>query len=77
VARLQDENLEHEHMIEGRAAALGAVGSWHRSNEIRPEQLEVHDGAQPFELVAFGRELLQPFVDIEEPGLTTHATPPA
>ena len=37
----------------------------------------VHDGAQPFELVAFGRELLQPFVDIEEPGLTSHSTPPA
>jgi hypothetical protein len=64
-------------MIKGRAAALGSVGSRHRSNEIRPEQLEVDDGVQPLEVVALGRELLQPLVDIEEPGLTPHPTLPS
>jgi hypothetical protein len=70
-----NKNLEHEHMIEGRAAALRPIGPRHCPHQIRPEQFKVHDGAQPFELVAFGRELLQPFVNIEEPSLTPHSTP--
>src|SRR5215213_9052439 len=43
IARLQDENLEHEHVIEERAAALGAVRARHRPDKIRPEQRDVHE----------------------------------
>ena len=47
VAGLQGENLEHEDVIERRSPALGAVGSWHRLLQIRPEQLEVDDLYNP------------------------------
>ena len=73
---MQDENLEHEDVIERGPPALGAVGSWHRLLQIRPEQLEVDDRAQPFEMVALGRKVLQALVNIEEPGLAPHPTLP-
>ena len=52
--------------------ALGAVGAWHRPNEVRAEQLEVDDGAQPLEVIALDRELLQALIQIKEPRLTPH-----
>ena len=44
--------------------------------QIRSENLEIHNGVQPLEIVALGRKLLQPIVDVEEPVLVTHPIPP-
>src|SRR5436190_21530925 len=44
--------------------------------QIRPEKLKLHQTIQPLERVALGRKLVQTLLDIEEPGLTPHPTPP-
>jgi hypothetical protein len=77
VARLQDQHLEHQHVVERRPAALRSVRARHRPFEVRPKQLEIHYGIQPFQLVALGRELFQPFLDIEKSTLTPHPQPPS
>jgi hypothetical protein len=73
---LQDQDLEHQHVVEWRAPALGAIRPRHRPRhrplELEPEQLEVDHGTQPFEAVAFGRQHGQPLLEIEEPRLTAH-----
>jgi len=74
--RLQDQDLEHEHMVEGRAPALASIGAWHRTHQIRPEDLEIHNGVQTLEIIALRRQFLQPLVNIEEPALATHPMPP-
>lgn len=71
--RLQDQDLEHEHMVERRAPALRSTRPWNRSRQIRPEYLEIHDGVQPFEVVALGRKLPQTLIDIEKPDLAPSA----
>src|SRR4051812_16332590 len=81
VARLSDENFEHEHMIERGPSAARAVGAGHGLLQdgllqVSPKQLEVDDRVQPFEMVALGRKLLQMLVDVEEPGLTAHPRTP-
>src|SRR3712207_6386970 len=72
VAGLKDQSLEHEHQVERRAAALRAVGARDRPGEVRAEQLEVDDGAQPLEVVSLGGELLQAIIKIEKTSLTAH-----
>src|SRR5512133_2291682 len=76
VTGLQNQRLEHQHVIERRAAAFRAVRAWHRAFEIRPEQLEIHHGIQPFQAVALGRKLLQPLINVEKPRLSPHPHPP-
>ena len=76
MAGLQDQHLEHQHMLERRTTASGAVGPRHSPFQIRPEKLKLHQTIQPLERVALGRKLLQTLLDIEEPGLTPHPTPP-
>jgi hypothetical protein len=58
VTGLQNEHLEHQHMIEGRPATFRAVRARHRPLQIRPEQLEIHHRAQSLQAVALRRELL-------------------
>jgi hypothetical protein len=67
VARLHKERLEHQHVIEGRAAALCAVRTRHRALQIAAEQLEIDHRVQPLEAVAFGRDLPQPLVNVKKP----------
>ena len=38
---LQDQHLEHEHVIECGPPALQPVRAWHRPNQIGPERFEV------------------------------------
>jgi hypothetical protein len=45
--------------------------------QIRSKQFEIDHRAQPLQAVAFGRELLQPLVNVEKPRLTAHLRPPA
>src|SRR4051794_23325589 len=66
----------NQHMVERRTAAAGAVGPRHSPLQIRPEKLKIHQTIQPLERVALRRKLLQTLLNIEEPGLTPHPTPP-
>jgi hypothetical protein len=74
--RLKDQDLEHEHVVERWAATLRAVRPRYRSRQIPPEYLEVDDSVQPLQIIALGRKLLQPIVDVEEPALVPHPVPP-
>src|SRR5664279_1115227 len=76
MGRLQDENLEHQHVVERRAPALRSVRSWHGARQIRTEQLEIDNGVQPLEVITLGRELLQSLVNVEKPALAPHSIPP-
>ena len=75
VAGLQDQRFEHQHVVEGRAAAFRAVRAQHRALQIRPEQREIHHPIQPFQAVALGRKLLQSLVNVEKSCLPPHSAP--
>ena len=65
---LQDQHLEHEHVIERRTPTLGAIGTRHCHLERRPEHLKIDERLHALKIVAFGRQLRQPFVDVEKSG---------
>ena len=65
VLGLQDQDLEHQHVVERRPAALRPVGPRHGALELGPEQLEVDHGSQPLEVVALLRQPRQPLFDVE------------
>src|SRR3954453_5858754 len=72
MTRLQDQDLKHHYVIEGRPVALRSVGPRHGSRQVRPEPLEVYNRVQPLKVVALRREFLQTLIDIKEPCLTPH-----
>lgn len=51
VLRLDDQDLEHHNGIEGGPPALGAIAVIQRSDEIGPENLEVHNRSIGLKLV--------------------------
>ena len=69
---LQDQNLEHQHMIERWAAAFAAIRRRHRLPQRRPKHLEVDQAFQPFQIIALGGKILQPLVNIEKASLSSH-----
>jgi len=75
VARLQDQHLEHEHVVERGPSAPRPVRARHRPSESGPKRLELHDRVQTLEVIALRRELLQALVNIEEARLTPHRQP--
>ncbi len=72
VHALQHQNLGHQHMVERRPAALAAVRAWHCPPQSRLEHLEVDQPLQALKVVALGRQVLQPLVDVEKSCLTPH-----
>jgi hypothetical protein len=72
MARLEDQDPEHQHVIVGRSAAPGSIAPRHGALQIRPKHLEIDDRLHPFQVVAFGRKLLQTLVDIEKSRLAVH-----
>ena len=66
VHRLKDQSLEHQHMIEGRPAALRSIGARNGCFERRAEHLEINQRLHPLQTVALGRQFRQPIVKIEE-----------
>jgi hypothetical protein len=76
VLGLQDQDLEHQDVVERRPAALGAIRPWHGALELGPEQLEVDHRREPLQVVTFPRQPGQPFLDVEQPGRTPHPDPP-
>jgi hypothetical protein len=77
VAGLQDQHLEHQHMIKSRPATLRAVRARHRPLEITTEQFKIHNRSQPFQGIALGREFLQALLNVEKSSLTPHPLPPS
>jgi len=67
--RLQDQDLEHEYMIEGRPAALRTVATGDSRFERRPEHLEINQRLHLIQIVAFGRQFRQSFVYVKNPGV--------
>jgi hypothetical protein len=76
VAGLENQGFKHQYVIEGRATAFRAVRARHRPLQVGAEQFKIDHRAQPFQAVTFGRELLQPFVDIKNPGCPAMPIPP-
>ena len=72
VLRLDDQDLEHHHRVERRAAALGAVAVPQRGLQLRPEHLEIHHRRERLELVADVAQPPQPLVHVEQSGLPRH-----
>ncbi len=77
VPGLQDQDLEHQPMLEGWPATQGVIRAGHRPLEFGPEQLEVDRRAQPLEAVAFRRPPGQPLLEVEESSLPAHPILPA
>jgi hypothetical protein len=75
--RLQDQHLEHQHMIERRPPTLASIRARHSRLEVSTKQLKVNEPLQPLEIVAFRRELSQPLVDIKKARLPTHSNTPS
>jgi hypothetical protein len=72
VLRLQDQHLEHQHMVKGWSPALRAICSRHCRFHFLPEELEVHHRSQTFQVIALLRQAGQPLLDVEETSLTRH-----
>ena len=77
VLGLQDQHLEHQHMVKGRPATLRAIGPRHSALELRAEDLEVDDLGQPFEGITLPRQQGQPFVEVEKAEHPSQPVPPA
>ena len=65
VAGLKDQDPEHQHVVEGRAAALRPVRPRHRLFELGAEHLEIDQRVHPLKIVALGRQLPQPRFDVK------------
>ena len=72
VGGLDDQNLEHHHRIERRAAAALAIRIAESCNEVGAEHLEVDGSPEGLQLIAEVAQSLQPIVEIEEPGCLAH-----
>ena len=77
VLRLQDQHLEHQHVVKRRPPALRAIRPRHGPLKLGPEQLEVDHRIQPLELVTLGRQPRQTILEIEETRLSHHPHPPS
>jgi hypothetical protein len=75
VLGLQDQHLEHDHMVERRSSALRTIGPRHRPLELGPKQLEVDHRGKPLELVTLGRQPRQSILEVEETRLHHHPVP--
>jgi len=71
VLRLDHEDLEHEHRIEGRSAAMRATAPRQRLPQNRSD-LEIDRLSIELELIAEIAQPLQPLLDVEKPRLTRH-----
>lgn len=68
VHRLQDQDFEHQHMIERRPTALRAITARRRRFQVWPKHLKVDHGLDPLQIVALGGEILQSLIDAEKTG---------
>ena len=76
VLRLQDQDLEHQHVVEGGPATLAALRPRHGPLQLGTEDLEIDHRRQPLQPVALGRQEGQPLLHVEEPRLPRHPVLP-
>jgi hypothetical protein len=69
VERLQDQDLEHQHLVERLAPGRGLAVFLAYLLEQRPEQLPWNLHRQPLQRIAHATDALQTTVDVEETGL--------
>jgi hypothetical protein len=72
VQRLANEQLEHQHGVVGRSAALGPIRPPQRRLELAADQLEPDHLGQPLERIARRRQRLAVLVQVEEARLPHH-----
>jgi hypothetical protein len=51
---LRQQDLAHQHMIKGRPAVLRPVSTRHNPLQLRPEQREIHQRRDLFEVITLG-----------------------
>ena len=71
--RLQDQHLEHQHMIERRPPTLGSIRASNSLLKVGAKQLKIDEPLQPLEIVALRRELSQPLLNIKKARLPSHS----
>src|SRR4029077_14311723 len=64
--RLKNEDLEHQHVIEGWPPALRSVRARHSGFQRRPKPLEIDESLHALQIVALGRPLREPLVEIKQ-----------
>jgi hypothetical protein len=64
-SRLDDQDIEHHHRIEGRSHALRSIRVGERCIQFRAKDLEIHCRPERFELVAEIAQPLQPIIDVK------------
>src|SRR5271167_952438 len=72
--RLQDQNLEHQHMIERRPPTLASIRARNSLLQVGAKQLKIDKPLQPLEIVSLRRQLSQPLLDIKKARLSSHST---
>jgi hypothetical protein len=76
VLGLQDQDLEHQDVIERWPAALRAIRPRHGTLELGPEHFEVDHSLETFEVVTLLRQTSKPLLDVEQSSRPTHPIPP-
>ena len=77
MARLQDQDPKHQHVIVGRPATLRAIRARHGALQFGSEHLEIDQRVHPLEVVALRREIPKPLLDVEKPSLPPHDPSPS
>ena len=72
VGRLDHQDLEHQHRIERRTAALRAVRMAKRRRQIGAENLEIHRAGKREQLVAKVARAPQALIDVKQSRQTGH-----
>lgn len=67
IHRLQDQHLEHQHMIERRTTTFGAIRARNRTLQVRTEQREIDRPVQLLQHVALLRKTRQAFFNVKKP----------
>src|SRR5271166_2024239 len=77
MARLKDQHFKHQHVIKRWPATPRSIRAHNGALEISTKPVTIDHRTQPFQAVALGRELLQPFLNIKKSCLPPHLRPPA
>src|SRR5215467_10297350 len=77
MARLQDQNFEHQNVIVGRSAALRPIAPGRGALKIGSKDLKIDDLIEPLKIVALRGNVPQTFVDIKKSRVSDHPTIPS
>jgi hypothetical protein len=67
VLGLQNQDLEHQDVVEWWPAALRSIRPGHGALELGPEQLEIDHDREPLEVIALLRQAGQTILNVEKP----------